>query len=75
MMIILVVLVFFTVAIFQVRALIKQKYWRELVAFALLHTKAFTLSLLYVMGVQIPSPMPLLKYVVQDVLHIMYPTK
>jgi hypothetical protein len=72
-MIILVGLVFFTIAIFQVRALVKQKYWRELVVFVLLHTVAFTLSMLYVMGVQIPSPMPGLKYVVEDVLHIKYP--
>jgi hypothetical protein len=72
-MIFLVILIFIAVAVFQIRALVKQKYWRELVVFALLHTMALTLSLLYVMGVQIPSPMPVLKYVVEDVLHIKYP--
>jgi putative effector of murein hydrolase LrgA (UPF0299 family) len=73
MMIFLVLFVFSVVGILQSLALIKKKYWRELVAFALLHTMAFTLSLLYVMGVPIPSPMPFLKYMVQDVLHIKYP--
>jgi hypothetical protein len=75
MMILLVMFVFGAVGILQTLALIKQKYWRELVVFALLHTMAFGLSMLYVMGVQIPSPMPLVKYVVEDVLHIKYPTK
>jgi hypothetical protein len=72
MMIILVVLVFGVVGILQTLRLIKLKYWRELIAFSLLHIVAFTLSLLYVLGVQIPSPMPIIKYVVQDVLHIKY---
>lgn len=75
MMIVLVVIVFGVVGVLQTLALVKQKYWRELVVFVLLHTMAFGLSLLYVMGVPIPSPMPLVKYVVDDVLHIKYPTK
>jgi hypothetical protein len=71
-MIFLVILVFGAVALLQIPALVKQKYWRELIAFSLLHIIAFTLSLLYVSGVLLPSPMPFLKYVVQDVLHIKY---
>lgn len=72
MMVILVVLVFITVGVLQAASLWKKKYWREFIVFSFLHTVAFILSLLYVLGVQIPSPMPTLKYVVEDVLHIKY---
>jgi hypothetical protein len=72
-MIFFVIFVFGAVAVLQIRALVRQKYWRELVAFSLLHAMAFVLSLLYVSGVQIPSPMPFVKYVVEDVLQIKYP--
>lgn len=73
MLIFLVVFVFLTVGVLQVRVLVKQKFWRELIVFALLHTMAFTLSLLYVLGVKIPSPMPVIRYMIEDVLHIKYP--
>jgi hypothetical protein len=72
-MIFLIVLIFSTVAVFQIPPLVKQKYWRELAVFSILHATALVLSLLYVSGVPIPSPMPFLKYVIQDVLHIKYP--
>jgi hypothetical protein len=72
MMVFLVMFVFTTVGVLQISILLKKKYWRELIAFSLLHTVAFVLSLLYVLGVQIPSPMPVIKYIVVDVLHIKY---
>jgi hypothetical protein len=71
-MVFLIVFVFIIVALLQIPVLIKKKYWRELIAFSVLYIVAFGLSMLYVLGVQIPSPMPAIKYVIEDILHIKY---
>ncbi|HBF39006.1 MAG TPA: hypothetical protein DDW50_17020 [Firmicutes bacterium] len=64
--------IFITVAIFQIPTLIKKKYWRELIVFSSLSIIALSPSLLYVSGVQLPSPIPLMKYVIEDILHLKY---
>ena len=68
----LIIFIFGVVAFLQILILLKKRYWRELIVFSLLHTAAFVLSLLYVLGVQIPSPMLFIKYVIENVLHIKY---
>lgn len=71
-MIVMVNLIFFGVAFFQILILVKKKYWRELITFSALYIIALLLSWLYVLGVQIPSPMEAIKYVIEDVLHLKY---
>ena len=67
-MIFLLILAFLAMILFEVPGLIRREYWRELVAFSVLLLLAFTLSLLYVMGVKIPSPNEVITTLVQAVL-------
>lgn len=45
--------------------LIRKKYWRELIVFSLFLLLAFILSLLQTMGVEIPSPLKGLQYLIE----------
>lgn len=72
-MIIFGVLLFFMfLAIFEIPRLIREKYWRELVVFAVFYCAAFGLSVLYALGIKIPSPEPLMVHLIEDVLHLKY---
>jgi len=64
-MVILVTLVYVVVAYLQIRVLIRERYWRELAAFSFFYMIAFTLSLFYVFGVNIPSPIFVIKSIVK----------
>ncbi|MBP2642847.1 MAG: hypothetical protein H6Q67_734 [Firmicutes bacterium] len=68
----LLLLIYTGVALFQVPALIKKSYWRELIAFSSLFTLAFTLNLLQILDVNIPNPLKGIQYIVEDVLHLKY---
>lgn len=67
-MVVLLFLAFGVIAFFQIRLLVKASYWRELAAFSFLYIIAFTLNLLYVLGVDIPSPILSLKFLVEYVV-------
>ncbi len=53
---VLLIIAFIIIILFEVPPLIKKKYWRELIAFSLFLGFGFFLSLLLVLGVDIPSP-------------------
>ncbi len=71
-MIFLLILVFIGIGLLEVPALIRNKHWRELIAFSSFLLAAFVLSLLQTMGVMIPSPMKGIQYVIKDILHMNY---
>jgi len=52
--------------------LITKKQWRELVVFLSYLTAVFILALLLIIGVNIPSPIGPITYLVRDVLHLNY---
>ena len=65
-------LIFVLMAFVQIPGLIKKKYWKELIAFSFFYMAAFTVSLLYVLDITIPSPIKGVKYVIEDLLKIKY---
>lgn len=67
-MILLLVLAYLAMILFEVPGLIRKKYWRELVAFSVLLLLAFTISLLQVLGVKIPNPNEAITTLVEAVL-------
>ncbi|NMB95270.1 MAG: hypothetical protein GYA02_01450 [Clostridiaceae bacterium] len=66
-------LIYALMIIINVPGLIKRREWRELTAFSILYIVAFTLGLMYVIDVPIPSPMKGLQHLIVDVLGIKYP--
>lgn len=69
---IILLLVFASMAYIQIPGLVKNKYWKELAAFLAFFTAAFVLCLLYVLDVDIPSPMKGISYIFDDLLQIKY---
>lgn len=72
---VLLIIVLVFIALREIPNLIKQKYWRELTAFIVFLSIATTLSLLISFGVQIPSPIKGIMYIIEDVLDIAYPSE
>ena len=70
---IFLLLIYALIFIINVPGLVKKKEWRELTFFTILYIIAFTLGLLYVLDVHIPSPMKGLQYLIVEVLGIKYP--
>jgi len=70
---IFLLLIYALIFIINVPGLVKKKEWRELTFFSILYIIAFTLGLLYVLDVHIPSPMKGLQYLIVEVLGIKYP--
>jgi hypothetical protein len=70
---IFLLLIYALIIIINVPQLIKRREWRELTAFFILYTIAFTLGLMYVLDIPIPSPMKALQHLIVDVLGIKYP--
>lgn len=71
-MVILVIMVFIGVVLFDAPDLVRRKYWRELAAFSSLLLFAFLLTLLQSIGVLKPGLMEGMEYLIKDVLHIYY---
>jgi hypothetical protein len=65
-------LIYVIIALCQIPALIKKKYWRELIAFSFFFALAFILNLLQALDIKIPSPMKEIQYLLEDVLHLKY---
>lgn len=70
---ILILLIYAAILIIEFYFLAKKKYWREVIVFSIFALIACELSILYVSGVNIPSPAKLMQYVVEDLLHLKYP--
>lgn len=70
-MIILLILIYVFIAYIHIPGLIKKKYWRDLAAFIVFMTVAFTLSLLYSLDVKILSPVKAIKSIL-DTLNLHY---
>lgn len=70
---ILLLLIYALIIIITVPGLIKRKEWRELKAFFALYAIAFTLGLMYVLDIPIPSPMKVLQHLIVNILGIKYP--
>lgn len=68
----LVISAFILIAVYEIPGLVRKKYWKEVLIFILFLIPAFVLSFLFTIGVDIPSPGILIKYLVKDVLHVNY---
>jgi hypothetical protein len=62
---ILLIIAFIGIALFEVPGLIQRKYWRELIFFLILLLLAFILSFFQVIGIQIPSPIKGIEFLVK----------
>jgi len=71
-MILLLILLFIIIFLFEGPSLIKKNDYKEFAAFAVLLGIAFTLALLQVIGIKIPSPMKGIQYIVENVLHLKF---
>lgn len=61
MQIILLLITFCSITLFEAPYLIRKKMWRELIAFSILLIIGFTLSLLQIIRVKIPNPTVLIE--------------
>jgi len=52
--------------------LIREKSWRELVAYSVLMSVAFAVSLLHILHIEIPNPVRDTQYLVQGLLRLSY---
>ncbi len=73
MRILLLVIVFLGVVLFELPELIQKRYWRELITVTFLLSIGFILSLLLAMGIEVPNPSNALIYIFKEVLHLSYP--
>ncbi|MHC1684795.1 MAG: hypothetical protein AB6733_17920 [Clostridiaceae bacterium] len=71
-MIFLLIFVFITIAILEIPKLIKKKYRKELGVFMFFFSTSIIISLLIVLGVNVPSPVGWLENFVGKVLHLRY---
>ncbi len=71
-MIIFLIIVFAIIALINVPPLIREKQWRELTVYSGFFALAVTLSMLLALGVDIPSPIKGVQYIIKDVLHLNY---
>ncbi|HHZ16742.1 MAG TPA: hypothetical protein PLJ33_08270 [Peptococcaceae bacterium] len=69
MKVFLLIVAFLAMILFEVPGLIRKKYWRELVAFAVLLLIAFIFSFLNVLGVKLPCLTAVITSVVNSVLN------
>lgn len=72
MIILLLILVFAAIALYEIPNLARQRCWRELTVFSILMLLAFTMTLLQTTGVLKPGLMNGLSYLIKDILHIYY---
>lgn len=59
-----------TMFLYEAPAMIKQKHWRDLVVFCVLSLSVFTVSLLMLLDVDVPSPVRAIEAVVNGFLKI-----
>lgn len=71
-MVLLLIIIFIGIILFEVPEMIRNGYWHELKIFSVFLIAAFTISLLYILGIPIPNPVKGMEYVVKDLLHLNY---
>ncbi len=71
-MILLLVMAFTGVTLYEVPSLIRKKCWRELFVFAFLLLVAFIPSLLLTLGIDLPTWSRVIEYVFKDLLRMSY---
>ena len=71
-MIVLLIMAFVGIILYEVPGLIRQKHWRELVAFSVFLSFAFLLTLLQTLKVSLPSPVQGIEFLFGDVLGLTY---
>lgn len=70
--ILLLIMAFTGVMFLEVPALIRKKYWRELLVFMVFLSVGFILAFLQIIGIKIPSPLKAFTYLIRDLLHLNY---
>lgn len=68
----LLLVIYGSIGLFQAPGLFKQRAWRELAVFGFFYLLAFLLSFLYVLGVKIPSQYVVMKFVAENLLRLKY---
>ena len=68
----LLLVIYSAIGIFEAPGLIRRRQWRELTIFVLFYAIAFLLGFLYVLGVKIPSQYVVMRFVVERLLHFKY---
>lgn len=64
-MIVLIIIFYAVLGIYEVLILYKQKFWRDMCANAVIGTFSLTVAILLCLGVKIPSPaMPIEKFII-----------
>jgi hypothetical protein len=71
LIIVLLIIVYVVIAIFQINSLINRKYWRDLCAFGFFMLNSFILSLLYLLDIKITDPGIVIEHFL-DILHLHY---
>lgn len=71
-MIILLVIGFIGLILYEVPGLIRNKYWKELVTFSIFLSIAFGISLMQTLKIEIPNPARDTQYFVKNLLHLSY---
>lgn len=73
-MLIFMILAFVFLFIFMIDApkLIMDKHWKELIVYLALLALAFILTLLFSLDVRIPSPLKVIKFLIEDVFGLRY---
>lgn len=71
-MVLLLIIIFIGIILFEVPGMMKNGYWHELKIFSIFLIAAFTISLLYILGIPMPNPVKGMEYVVKDILHLNY---
>lgn len=72
-MILLLVLAFIGMALFEAPGLVRRRWWRELAVFAATLGLAFMLSLMRVIGVDLPNPNKIITLLVHMFLNVLPP--
>lgn len=71
-MVLLLIIIFIGIILFDVPEMIRNGYWHEFKIYSIFLAAAFTMSLLYIIGIPIPNPVKGMEYVVKDLLHLNY---
>jgi hypothetical protein len=69
---ILLVLIFIIIAAIDLPPILKKRGRADVIAFSVIYSMAFILSLLFVLDIKIPSPAKGFVFIVRDVLGISY---
>lgn len=71
-MIFLLIAAFICMILYEAPGLIKNRHWKELVAFSILISIAFFISLMQLLKIEIPNPVRDTQYFVQKLMHLSY---